>query len=368
MVVDVLPDDTPRHRLARTISDVVECIADPVTIIGLDGGVLVQNEASVAALPKPPPRNFDEWEAGFTLHTPDGVRRLRIEEWPLARALRGEMVRDSEVLVLMPADPTQPNVLLASARPMLDEHGAVLGAVLISRDISAQRKLERELAKAQRLEAVGQLAAGVAHDFNNILTAISASAESLTHEPNASARVLEISARIDGAAGRGAELVQRLLAFARKQPLAPTRVEVNPLVQDLVALLRPTFSHDIDIVTDLGAGGLQVMADQGQLSAALLNLAVNARDAMPAGGQLKFRTLPDADRVLIEVSDTGVGIPFDKQPMVFEPFFTTKDVGKGTGLGLSMVYGFVAQSGGVLDLKSAPGHGATFSLRLPASA
>ena len=368
MVMHSLPPDTPRERLARTISDIVDCIADPVTIIGMDAGVLVQNEASVAALPQPPPRSFADWEAGFTLHTADGVRKLSIEEWPLSRALRGETVRDSEALVLMPADPTQPTVLLASARPMRDDDGAVRGAVLISRDISAQRKLELELGQAQRLEAVGQLAAGVAHDFNNILTAISASAESIASEPNASERNIEIAARIEGACDRGAGLVKRLLAFARKQPLTPTRVEVNPLVRDLVALLRPTISHDIDIVVDLGVGQLPVMADQGQLSAALLNLAVNARDAMPSGGQLKFRTSPDKDRVLIEVSDTGVGIPFDKQPLVFEPFFTTKDIGKGTGLGLSMVYGFVAQSGGVLDLKSAPGHGTAVSLRLPATA
>lgn len=352
---------------AQVLRDVMECVGDPVTVIGADGCVVMQNAASVAALPNPPPRSFAEWDQGFVLHSADGVHRVPIDEWPLARALRGEDVIADENSVLMPHDPTQPIMLLASARPIRDEAGAIVGAVLISRDVSEQRRLERDLAQAQRLEAVGALAAGVAHDFNNILTAISASAEGLLTDANASERQKEIATRIDGASDRGADLVRRLLAFARQQPLAPNRVDVNPLVRELVALLRPTLSGNIDIIVDLAPCELAVIADASQLQSALLNLAVNARDAMPKGGQLKFHTEPSEDRVLIEVSDTGEGIPFDQQARVFEPFYTTKGAGKGSGLGLAMVYGFAAQTGGDVDLRSAPGAGTAVRMRLPAA-
>lgn len=352
---------------AFVLRDVMECISDPVTVIGVDGGVIQQNAASIAALPNPPPRTFEEWSAGFVLHTADGTHRVAVENWPLARALRGENVPGDEMSVLMPNDPSQAIMLLASARPIRDASGAIIGAVLISRDVTEQRRLERELAQAQRLEAVGQLAAGIAHDFNNILTAIAASAESLLNGALGERERL-IAGRIEGASDRGSDLVRRLLAFARQQPLAPQRVDVNPLVQELVELLRPTLSGNIAIVTDLAPCELSVIADASQLQSALLNLAVNARDAMPEGGQLTFRTEPQDNGVLIEVVDTGQGIPFDQQERVFEPFFTTKRQGKGAGLGLAMVYGFAAQSGGAVNLSSAPGVGTSIRMHLPAAA
>lgn len=346
----------------------MECVTDPVTVIGTNGGVIMQNAASVTALPNPPPQSFADWESGFVLHSADGVERVPMEDWPLARALRGETVPGDEMSVLMPNDPTQAIMLLASARPIRDASGAIIGAVLISRDVSEQRRLERELAQSQRLEAVGHLAAGIAHDFNNILTAISASAESLLATPGLGERERGIAARIEGASERGADLVARLLAFARQQPLAPKRVDVNPLVEELVDLLRPTLSGNIDIVLDLAPCELPVLADASQLQSALLNLAVNARDAMPEGGQLIFRTEPSDAGVVIEVRDTGAGIPFDQQIQVFEPFYTTKRPGKGTGLGLAMVYGFATQSGGDIDLSSAPGVGTSIRMHLPAAA
>jgi len=353
---------------AELLRELLECVSDPVTVIGMNGETVLQNDASRHALPNPPPQSFDEWDEGFVLHSADGTRRLAIDEWPLARALKGENVGGLEASVLMPADPTQPTMLLASARPIRDAAGAVAGAVLISRDISAQRKLETSLAQAQRMEAIGQLASGVAHDFNNILTAISVSAESLANDRAASPRQIEIARRIDAACAHGADLVKRLLSFASQQPLALTRVEVNPLVEELIALLRPTLGENITISAHLMDGALPAMANASQLSNALLNLAINARDAMPDGGELTFRTALDAERVLIEVSDTGTGIPFDQQLKVFEPFYTTKGAGKGTGLGLAMVYGFVAQSGGALDLRSAPGAGTAIVMHLPGAA
>ncbi len=358
-----MPSDESVLSEMRALTHVMACVADPVTVVGANAETLLQNPASVAALPKPPPRSFAEWEAGFVLHSADGARQLPIEEWPLARALRGEDVVDFEAAVLMPEDPTQPRLLLASARPIREPDGRVSGAVLISRDVSAQRRIERELAQATRLEAVGQLAAGVAHDFNNILTAIGVLAESLSQGAVEEKQVM-IANKIEQACDHGGDLVRRLLAFARKQPLAPLHVEVNALIDELIALLKPTLGRNIQIGADLGAGPLTTMVDPAQLSSALLNIAVNARDAMPEGGHLRFRTARDETNVLIEVSDTGFGIPFDQQARVFEPFYTTKD-SKGTGLGLSMVYGFVTQSGGAIELRSAPGVGTTIQLRLP---
>ncbi len=357
---------------ARLFKHLLESIADPVTIVGRRGETLVQNAASKAALPAPPPQSLEDWDKGFVLHTPDGVRRLSIDEWPVARALKGERVVGYETSVLMPNDPTQPIRLLADAFPILGEAGAVEGAILISHDVTAQRRIEAELASAHRMEAIGELTGGVAHDFNNILTAIISLAESLRRDLESDARLADKAARIDAAAGRGAELVQHLLAFARKQPLKPSLVDVNATVTELLSLLRSTLGKNVRIEAELAGDLPMTLVDATQLAAALLNMAVNARDAMPEGGVLTLRTnliaragMPGGKALLIDVADTGCGIPFDQQGKVFEPFYTTKGAGKGTGLGLARVYGFVRQSGGAIELRSAPGRGATFSLYLP---
>jgi signal transduction histidine kinase len=350
---------------------VLEAIADPVTVIGPRGQTLFQNAASRAALPDPPPQSFSAWDQGFVLHSADGVRRLKIEEWPLARALAGETVGDLEASVLMPNDPTQPILLLASATPIVSESGAVVGAVLISRDVTAQRRLERDLAHAQRMEAIGLLAGGVAHDFNNVLSVIVTLASVLANRSGGDARLMQIVEKIQAAAGQGGDIVKRLLSFARQQPLDARTADVNALVGELVALLRPTLEPNIEIVAALEPDLPPALADSSQLSHALLNLAINARDAMPEGGALTFRTqcAPAGEAaVVIEVADTGVGIPFDLQRKVLEPFYTTKPAGKGTGLGLASVHGFVSQSGGRLDLRSAPDRGTTIVLRLPRAA
>jgi len=253
----------------------------------------------------------------------------------------------------------------------------------IGRDMTQRIALEQQLRQSQKLDAIGQLTGGIAHDFNNILTVITGSIEILADAVAHSPELAAISRMIDEAAGRGSDLTRQLLAFARKQPLQPQSTDVNQLILDTIKLLRPTLGESIEIETTLEEEPWPAMIDSSQLGTALINLAVNARDAMPRGGKLllethnlvldaSFATIhPEEIRpgpyVMIAVTDTGVGIAEDVREMVFEPFFTTKEFGQGTGLGLSMVYGFVKQSGGHIKIYSEEGHGTTFKLYLPRS-
>jgi signal transduction histidine kinase len=241
---------------------------------------------------------------------------------------------------------------------------------------------ELELRQAQKMEAVGQLTGGVAHDLNNILTVIVGATEVLIEAVADRPEVAALARMIDAAAARGGDLTQRLLAFARKQPLQPREVDVNSLVTDAAKLLRPTLGAHVQVVTKLAGDISLSLIDPGQLNHAILNLALNARDAMSDGGKLTIATsnvvLDNSDvritgevtagnYVMVEVTDSGHGIPAAVLQRVFEPFFTTKDVGKGSGLGLSMVYGFVKQSNGHVSISSEVGHGTTVKMYLPSA-
>ncbi len=240
-----------------------------------------------------------------------------------------------------------------------------------------------QLQQAQKMEAVGQLTGGVAHDLNNILTVITGTIEILAEAVVDRPELLAIAKMIDDAAARGADLTQRLLAVARKQPLQPREVDVNSLVTQAANLLRPTLGEQIEIHTMLAGETSHALIDPSQLTNAVLNLALNARDAMPDGGKLTIETcnvvLDDeyastnsdvtaGNYVLVAVTDSGHGIPAGILNNVFEPFFTTKDVDKGSGLGLSMVYGFVKQSNGHIKIYSEEGHGTTVRIYLPQAA
>jgi CheY-like chemotaxis protein len=219
----------------------------------------------------------------------------------------------------------------------------------------------------------------VAHDFNNILTVITGTIEILGEAVAKEPQLAAITRMIDEAAGRGAELTQHLLAFARKQPLQPREVEINTLVVDTAKLLRPTLGEHVQIESVFESESSVAIVDPNQLTTALLNLALNARDAMPNGGKLILETgaayldetyagvndVKPGHYVLIAVSDTGAGIPARLLDRVFDPFFTSKGPGKGTGLGLSMVYGFIKQSAGHIKIYSEEGHGTTIKMYLP---
>jgi PAS domain S-box-containing protein len=251
---------------------------------------------------------------------------------------------------------------------------------------SLQRSQSEEaLDHAQRLESVGQLTGGIAHDFNNLLTVIQGNLQVLEELPALAhdARGQQLVSAAARATRRGAELTGKLLAFSRRQVLQPSTVDVSALLLSLSDMLRRTLDQRIRIEVDAPGGGPQVMADPGQLESAMLNIAINARDAMPEGGLLRFRAdacsvlpaevriglddpnVPDEHFVAIAISDTGVGMPEAVKERAFEPFFTTKEAGRGTGMGLSAVYGFVKQSSGAVVIDSAPGAGTTITLYIP---
>ncbi|MET4171978.1 PAS domain S-box-containing protein [Bradyrhizobium sp. LA6.1] len=248
------------------------------------------------------------------------------------------------------------------------------------KDVTQKRAAEEQLIQAQKMEAVGQLTGGIAHEFNNMLTVITGTIEILADAVKDDPPLATITKLISEAADRGAALTSSLLSFARKQALQPAEIDVNELLEEVAKLLLATFDKKIEIVSRLDRNVWLAFADRGQLSAALLNLAINARDAMLDGGKLTLTTrnvvfgVREAvavgagyagDYVEIEIADTGTGISQAILERIFDPFFSTKDVGKGTGLGLSMVFGFVKQSGGGIKVTSEEGRGTIFTIYLP---
>ena len=243
------------------------------------------------------------------------------------------------------------------------------GFVTLYSDLTERRLVESQLRQAQKMEVLGQLTGGVAHDFNNLLAAITGNLYLLDQEPSLSEPGKKFAARARSAAERGATLTRRLLAFARRQPLSPSAVDVDVFIRDLADLIEYSVGQGVAVILDLDAPDIRAWVDRGQLENALLNLAINARDAMPNGGTLHLRSRYDTNRdlVSIEVADSGQGMDREIRERIFEPFFTTK-AGSGSGLGLSIVYGFVKQSGGDIQLTSAPGKGTSFTLHLPTHA
>jgi PAS domain S-box-containing protein len=264
--------------------------------------------------------------------------------------------------------------------PIYDASGRFTQTLVIQQDITDIHDMEAQLRQAQKMEAVGQLTGGIAHDFNNLLAVILANLEMLAAGSDEADEIREWAEVAMEATDRGASLTQRLLAFSRKQSLRPEALNPQILFENMLDLLRRTLGEAVDIQVTGDSDRWLVEADPSQLENALLNLAINARDAMPGGGQLtidtssmqidddfanpQLETAP-GDYVVVSVSDTGVGMPAEVVDHVFEPFFTTKDVGEGSGLGLSMVYGFVIQSGGNIHVYSEEGLGTTIRIYLP---
>jgi PAS domain S-box-containing protein len=267
-----------------------------------------------------------------------------------------------------------------NGRPVFAPDGRFLGYRGTATDLTEQHETEERLRQSQKMDAIGQLTGGVAHDLNNVLTVITGTIEILQEGLVDRPQLAAIAQLIDDAATRGASITSQLLTFARRQPLEPREIEINGLVTETVKLLMPMLGERVEIETMLAPDAWGVLADPSQLSAAIVNLAVNARDAMRGGGKLTIATAnvtfdeaaASADSeikpglfVMIAVGDTGHGIPADIRDRVFEPFFTTKGVGRGTGLGLSMVYGFAKQTGGSVRIDSEEGRGTSVKLYLP---
>jgi PAS domain S-box-containing protein len=271
-------------------------------------------------------------------------------------------------------------LVLVNAAAFLDESGAMIGIQGELTDTTERRRLEERLLQAQKMEAVGRLAGGIAHDFNNILTAILGYANLLAEELPDIKEAKDDVEGIRSAAARASNLTRQLLAFSRRQPVSPRRVDLNSLVQDTERMLRRLLSENIALSLSLSSKKRVVMIDPIQVEQILLNLAVNARDAMPQGGLLSIATqdmhidspcavgldtLPAGEYVVLEVSDTGEGISPAIRDRIFEPFFTTKPKDQGTGLGLSTVYGIAKQAGGAIGCESELGSGSVFSVWLP---
>src|SRR5215469_1709966 len=264
--------------------------------------------------------------------------------------------------------------------PLVDDSGRVFGVASLAQDVTERVALEERLRQSQKMEAVGRLAGGIAHDFNNLLTVILGYSQILADGLPAQSRLLESTTQIKSAAERAAAITRQLLAFSRKQVLSPRIINLNQIVMSLDSLLRRLIGEDIEVFTVPAPNLGSVRADPSQIEQVVMNLALNARDAMPHGGKLTVETanvtldwtypqgqqpVEPGDYVMLAVSATGEGMSAETQSRIFEPFYTTKEVGKGTGLGLSMVYGIVKQSGGYIWVHSEPGRGTGFKIYFP---
>jgi two-component system cell cycle sensor histidine kinase/response regulator CckA len=293
---------------------------------------------------------------------PAGVFEVYEPYAPVAAAVRGFVAPFAALLLLS---------LLALWVALFPLVQRMVRAVARDREArhSAEQALEEtaeQLRQSQKMEAIGRLAGGVAHDFNNLLLAINGYSEFLA-DSLVGERERRFAREIRAAGERAAALTAQLLAFSRRQVLQPQVMNLNDAVAEIESILRRLIGESVEVVFELDSGLPPVEADPTQIGQVLLNLAVNARDAMAGVGTLTIRTRGEADTAALEVSDTGTGMDDETRARIFEPFFTTKLPGHGTGLGLSTVYGIVTQTGGTIAVDSAPGRGATFSLRLPAT-
>jgi PAS domain S-box-containing protein len=366
------------HERASIEAVLQQMPAGVVLVEAPSGKVLLQN-AQVARIWR------HEFDAAADLQTfcnlrgfrPDG-RPYEPHEWPLSRSLRnGEVVSNEEIEIIR-GDKTRGWVLVSSA-PIRDRHGFIVAGMLELQDISERRHLEDQFRQSQKMEAVGRLAGGVAHDFNNLLTIIGGYGQMLLDSTDANDPVHKDLEAIMEAANRAGALTRQLLTVSRRQVVQPKVFELNRLISRMNRMLRRVIGEDVELVNLLDSSRGRIKADPGQIEQVLLNLAVNARDAMPRGGRLTLQTedleaspdsaspnLPPGRYVRLSVIDTGTGMPPEVLKHLFEPFFTTKPKGKGTGLGLSTVYGIVKQTGADITVESEVGQGSTFRITFPA--
>jgi len=393
LVWSEIPQPSEDHRAERAEPQIIEPVADlasqkntastgwlfaeapvGIVLIDLDGDVIDCNRAYQGLV-------------GF--HREKICGRPFVDQ--LAREDRGDIStsfskivmgisRGAQLEVRLPAARERELIAALYASRMSDDDGDVSGLVLHLIDVTEQRNLEVQFSQSQKMQAVGQLAGGVAHDFNNLLTAMIGFSDLLLERHGPDDPSFSDIQQIKQNANRATNLVRQLLAFSRKQALTLTRLDVTEALNDLSNLLGRLIGETVELRLEPGRDLCAIQADRGQFDQVVINLAVNARDAMPGGGAITVKIknailessvqrghdlMPAGRYVLIEFIDTGEGIPKENLERIFEPFFSTKDVGAGTGLGLSTVYGIIHQSGGYVFVDSAPGEGTTFSIYFP---
>lgn len=357
---------------------ILDCIEDGVAACDQNGTMTLFNRASrrIYGIPEDQLRP-ENWSEYYELFEPDGETRIKMEDGSLNQTLRGVEVTNREIIVRPKHAPTV--TLLATGRQLVDRNGSMLGAVVSLHDITVIKDLEEHLRQSQKMDSIGTLAGGVAHDFNNILTVIMGACTLLMMKTKSDPELEPFIKQILDSSERAAKLTYSLLAFSRKQNIRLLPADLNDIVLTIKEFLERIIGEDVCLETILSPVPLTVSVDRGQIEQVLMNLAVNARDAMPNGGRLRIETSLVAGNgalaglvgregetyALINVLDTGVGMNREILTRVFEPFFTTKERGRGTGLGLSMAYGIVNQHEGVIDVCSEPGSGTTFSVYLP---
>ncbi|MFN8487950.1 MAG: PAS domain S-box protein [Caldilineaceae bacterium] len=379
VVLIVCEDITERKRAEQALVEshsllkaVFEGTSDAVYVKDLAGRYLMINTAGADLLGKTVEDVIGKDDQAF--FTPETAQQIMDRDHMVIETTTPQLFEET----LTTAGTTR--IYLTSKGVYRDAQGKVIGLIGTSRDVTEQKRLEEQLRQAQKMEAVGRLAGGVAHDFNNLLTVINGYSQLSVRRLSANDPNRRLIGEIQKAGERAANLTNQLLAFSRKQVLQPEVISLNPLLVDLVKLLRRLIGEDLDLalVPDADLGLVKV--DRSQFEQTIINLAVNARDAMPQGGRLTIETyntvldvhyterypeVRPGPYVCVTVSDTGTGMDAVTKARVFEPFFTTKDPGKGTGLGLAMVYGFVKQSGGHVEVYSEVGCGTTFKIYLP---
>jgi PAS domain S-box-containing protein len=371
-------DVTEQHRMETALahqysllSAVIESTPDAVTVQDLHGHYLLINSAGAHML-------------GLAAEEVVGKDDIALFGADIARHMHGDshrIIERGDMLSYEQSATVQgvSRTYLATKGPYRDQQSTIMGIIAIARDITAYKHLEAQLVQSQKMESIGQLAGGIAHDFNNMLLAVIGFigiARAELPEQSPAQQDLEVA---ENAAWRAAGLTSQLLAFARKQVVEPHVLNLNTLILDIDKMLRRLIGEDIELITrpapDLG----QVKVDPGHIEQVIVNLAVNARDAMPHGGRLTIETantvletdytdqhvgVSPGAYVLLAISDTGIGMDTEVQQHIFEPFYTTKEIGKGTGLGLSTCYGIIKQHGGHIWVYSEVGHGTTFKIYL----
>ncbi|MFO7750836.1 MAG: PAS domain S-box protein [Desulfobacteraceae bacterium] len=378
--------ETALENERRFLTAVFDNIEEVIVICDENGAIVRFNEAArkLHGLPEQPIKP-EQWSEYYNLFRNDGITPLPVQEIPLYRALQGEQVRDTKIVVI-PRNST-PHYMICSGQKLTGNTGRIIGAVVAMYDDTRrrmaemeQKKLQAQLYQAQKMESVGRLAGGVAHDFNNMLGVILGHTELALLQADENHDLYSDLKEIQAAAQRSADITKQLLAFARKQTISPRQLDLNNTVENMLNMLRRLIGEDIDLVWQPAAHVWPVKMDPTQIDQILVNLCVNARDAIDGVGKLTIETqrksfdeqycsdhagFVPGDFVLLTVSDTGSGMDKETLENLFEPFFTTKDVGKGTGMGLATVYGIVKQNNGFINVYSEPGQGSTFRIYLP---